>query len=88
MEQTVDERILLYNEEDPEEQKSMLAYSETGVCTVGGLEFPEDFPPGNYKICIKDVTEIVDLPKLVDGESDLIIYPGEGVVDDKKKKKK
>ena len=88
LDQKVDERILLFNPDEPDSVKSMLVKSEAGACLVSGLEFPEDFPPGRYRIIARDVTDIAELPKIKDLEFEVIINPADGVLDDKKKKKK
>ena len=87
LEQKVDERILLFNPDEPDSIKSMVVKSESGICRVSGLEFPEDFPPGRYRVIARDVTDITELPKLKDLEFEIVINPADGVLDDKKKKK-
>jgi hypothetical protein len=61
--------------------------SKSGRAVIDGLEFPEDFPTGTYRVIVKDKTDpkiAIPIPTM---ECEFNVFHVGGA-DDKKKKKR
>jgi hypothetical protein len=67
--------------------KPVYLITKEGKAILEGLEFPDDFPTGTYKIVVKDKTDPKIAQPIPTMECEFIVY-GSGGSDDKKKKKK